>query len=112
METTGTEALVVKDLRKNYGKLDVLGGISFSIQRGELVCILGPSGCGKTTVLRIVAGLIPYSGGTVLVEGQDIRKNREPLDDVSVVFQGHAAALSRMPAELQLSLNCGATAGG
>jgi NitT/TauT family transport system ATP-binding protein len=87
METTGTEALVVKELRKNFGKLDVLSGISFNVERGELVCILGPSGCGKTTVLRIVAGLIPYDGGKVLVEGQDIRKNREPLDDVSVVFQ-------------------------
>ncbi len=87
METSGTEALVVKDLRKNFGKLDVLGGISFNVERGELVCILGPSGCGKTTVLRIVAGLLPYEDGTVLVEGLDIRRNREPLNDVSVVFQ-------------------------
>ncbi|RJO61993.1 MAG: ABC transporter ATP-binding protein [Dehalococcoidia bacterium] len=87
METTGTEALVVKDLRKGFGPLGVLGGISFSVERGELVCILGPSGCGKTTMLRIAAGLIPFDAGTILINGEDIRKNRDDLKNVSVVFQ-------------------------
>jgi len=87
METTGTEALVVKDLRKGFGPLGVLGGISFAVGRGELVCILGPSGCGKTTLLRIAAGLIPFDSGTVLINGDDIRKNRDCLKNVSVVFQ-------------------------
>jgi NitT/TauT family transport system ATP-binding protein len=87
METTGTEALVVKDLRKSFGPLGVLGGISFSVGPGELVCILGPSGCGKTTMLRIAAGLIPFNSGTVLINGEDIRKSREYLKNVSVVFQ-------------------------
>jgi NitT/TauT family transport system ATP-binding protein len=87
METTGTEALVVKDLRKGFGPLGVLGGISFSVGRGELLCILGPSGCGKTTMLRIAAGLIPFDSGTVLINGDDIRKNRDCLKNVSVVFQ-------------------------
>jgi NitT/TauT family transport system ATP-binding protein len=65
----------------------VLSGISFSVGRGELVCILGPSGCGKTTILRIAAGLIPFDGGTVLIDGKDIRQNRNYLKNVSVVFQ-------------------------
>jgi NitT/TauT family transport system ATP-binding protein len=87
METTGTEALVVKDLRKGFGPLGVLDGISFNVERGELVCILGPSGCGKTTILRIAAGLIPFDSGTVLINGEDIRKNRDGFKNVSVVFQ-------------------------
>lgn len=87
METTGTEALVIRDLRKGFGRLSVLDGLGFSIARGELVCILGPSGCGKTTILRIAAGLIPFDSGTVLVSGEDIRKNRDYLKNVSVVFQ-------------------------
>jgi NitT/TauT family transport system ATP-binding protein len=87
METSRTEALVVKDLRKGFGKLGVLDGISFSVEYGELVCILGPSGCGKTTILRIAAGLIPFDSGTVLINGEDIRKNRDCFKNVSVVFQ-------------------------
>ena len=87
METPGTEALVIRDLRKGYGALTVLSGISFSVARGELVCILGPSGCGKTTILRIAAGLITFDSGEVLINGEDIGKDREGLRDVSVVFQ-------------------------
>jgi NitT/TauT family transport system ATP-binding protein len=87
METTGTEALVVKDLCKGFGPLGVLDKVSFGLRRGELVCILGPSGCGKTTLLRIVAGLVPFNSGTVLINGDDIRKNRDYLKTVSVVFQ-------------------------
>jgi NitT/TauT family transport system ATP-binding protein len=87
METAGTEALVVRDLRKGFGKLAVLDGIGFGVKRGELVCMLGPSGCGKTTILRMLAGLLPADSGSILVGGADIAKNREPLKNVSVVFQ-------------------------
>ena len=87
METSRTAALVVKELRKSFGKLGVLDSISFSVEHGELVCILGPSGCGKTTMLRIAAGLIPFDSGTVLINGEDIRKNKDYLKNVSVVFQ-------------------------
>ena len=87
MEASGTEALVVKDLRKGFGALGVLAGVSFSVARGELVCILGPSGCGKTTLLRIAAGLIPFDSGMVLINGADIREDRDYLKNVSVVFQ-------------------------
>ena len=87
METQRTEALVVRDLRKGFGSLNVLSDISFNVGQGELVCVLGPSGCGKTTILRIAAGLIPFDAGTVLVSGLDIRNNREYLKSVSVVFQ-------------------------
>jgi NitT/TauT family transport system ATP-binding protein len=87
METTGTEALLVKGLCKGFRPLGVLDKVSFGLRRGELVCILGPSGCGKTTLLRIVAGLIPFNSGTVLINGDDIRKNRDYLKTVSVVFQ-------------------------
>jgi NitT/TauT family transport system ATP-binding protein len=87
MEATGTEAIVVKDLRKGFGPLAVLSDVSFSVGWGEFVCILGPSGCGKTTMLRIAAGLIPFDTGTVLVGGEDLRKNRDYLKTVSVVFQ-------------------------
>ncbi|MDQ2700227.1 MAG: ATP-binding cassette domain-containing protein, partial [Actinomycetota bacterium] len=43
--------LKVKDLRKSYGELDVLTGIDFELQKGEVVCVIGPSGSGKSTML-------------------------------------------------------------
>ncbi|MGA3094659.1 MAG: ABC transporter ATP-binding protein [Dehalococcoidales bacterium] len=87
METSRSKVLLVEDLRKGFGKLAVLDSISFSVEHGEMVCILGPSGCGKTTLLRIAAGLIPFDSGTVLVGGEDIRNNHDYLKTVSVVFQ-------------------------
>ncbi|MCL2149655.1 MAG: ABC transporter ATP-binding protein [Dehalococcoidia bacterium] len=87
MEATGTEAVVVSGLCKNFGRLKVLSGITFDVRWGELVCILGPSGCGKTTILRIVAGLLPFDGGAVLLNGDDIRETRDYLRQVAFVFQ-------------------------
>jgi len=56
--------------RRSIVALDDLG---LEIREGEFVCLLGPSGCGKTTVLRIVAGLEAKSGGSVMVEGKEVR---------------------------------------
>ncbi|MCL2707243.1 MAG: ABC transporter ATP-binding protein [Dehalococcoidia bacterium] len=87
METTRTEAIVVSDLRKNFGRLEVLCGINFDVKQGELICILGPSGCGKTTILRIIAGLLPYDSGLVLLNGEDIQNSRDYRRHTAVVFQ-------------------------
>ena len=87
METAGNEIIVVNGLRKNFGRLDVLSDINLDVKRGELVCILGPSGCGKTTILRIIAGLLPFDGGTVLLNGEDVTEVRDCQRQISVVFQ-------------------------
>jgi len=50
-------ALMVEGLRKSYGNLKVLDGVTFSVEKGEFVCLIGESGCGKTTILKIIAGL-------------------------------------------------------
>ena len=49
--------IVLSDVRKSYGKTEVVHGVNLDIAHGELVVILGPSGCGKSTLLRMVAGL-------------------------------------------------------
>ena len=87
MEAAGIKTIVVSDLCKRFGWLEVLSDINFDVKQGELVCILGPSGCGKTTILRIIAGLVPHYYGSVLLEGEDIRINRDSLHNTAIVFQ-------------------------
>ncbi len=62
----------VTDLRKSYGETEALRGISFSIQRGEVVGLLGPNGAGKTTAIKILVGYLLPSAGTASVAGHDV----------------------------------------
>ena len=62
----------IKDLRKNYGDIEALKGIDFSVQKGEILGILGPNGAGKSTAIRILCGFLSASGGKVLVGGHEI----------------------------------------
>ena len=64
--------LSIVDLRKNFGELTVLDGISLDVMRGEKVSIIGPSGSGKTTLLRCINYLEKPTGGHVYIEGQPI----------------------------------------
>ena len=66
------------------GPVDACTDIDLDIRQSEFVAIVGPSGCGKTTILKMVAGLVPYSAGTITVGG---RKVERPLTDVGIVFQ-------------------------
>lgn len=59
-------------LRHRYGSLDVVDGIDLTVPTGGFTTLLGPSGCGKSTVLRVVAGLLTPSAGTVTVDGVDV----------------------------------------
>ena len=85
--------LTIVDLRKSYeGEfthevVNAIDGISFSVEKGEFVSILGPSGCGKTTVLNIIAGFLPPTSGTLLLNGRPIHG---PGPDRGVVFQSFA----------------------
>ncbi len=65
--------ITVSDIRKGFGGRDgeVLGGISFTVPKGESLSIIGPSGCGKTTLLYILAGLLAPASGRVAVQGRD-----------------------------------------
>jgi ABC-2 type transport system ATP-binding protein len=65
-------AISVKGLRKSYGDLKVLEGISFNVQHGTIVALLGPNGAGKTTTIKILSTLLEPDGGTVSVAGYDV----------------------------------------
>ena len=64
--------LEVKNLAKNFGKIQVLKGIDFSMEKGEVVAIIGSSGSGKTTLLRCINFLEDADKGQILVEGNCI----------------------------------------
>jgi len=59
----------VRNLRKSFGVLDVLKGVSFEVEKGEVVVVLGPSGSGKSTMLRCINHLEDYESGEILVDG-------------------------------------------
>ncbi|MEY3598882.1 MAG: hypothetical protein RL521_1309 [Bacteroidota bacterium] len=85
----------IKNLKKNYGTLEVLKGVDLSIQKGEVVSIVGASGAGKSTLLQILGTLDRPDSGTITFDGQDIFKlnasnlNKFRNQKIGFVFQFH-----------------------
>lgn len=81
----------VKNLRKVYDNgHEAIKNVSFSIKKGDLVCLLGPSGCGKTTILNMLAGLLNPTSGEILFDGKSV-VNVAPKDrQIGYVFQNYA----------------------
>jgi ABC-2 type transport system ATP-binding protein len=69
--------LQVEGLKKSYGSLEALKGISFEVQEGEIFALIGPNGAGKTTTLRVVSTLLTASDGKVSFLGYDLKKHPE-----------------------------------
>jgi NitT/TauT family transport system ATP-binding protein len=86
--------LEVAGLNKIYAgagrTVEAIRDVSFTVSAGALVCIVGPSGAGKTTLLKCVAGLLPPSGGRVILEGQPVAG---PPPAMAVVFQEYGRSL-------------------
>jgi ABC-2 type transport system ATP-binding protein len=84
-------AIVVEDLRKSYGDVHAVKGVTFSVEDGECVAMLGPNGAGKTTTLEILEGYLQRDAGTVKVLGSDPWKgDRRWHEQVGIVLQGTA----------------------
>ena len=64
--------LEVKDLEVNYGLIKAIKGVSFEVNKGEIVALIGANGAGKTTIMHAVCGLIPKAAGKVILSGEDI----------------------------------------
>jgi len=84
---SGQAILEVVSLEKSYpgraGTTEAIGDVSFTVARGEFVCLVGPSGCGKTTLLKCLAGLLAPTSGTVLLDGQPVRRPPSQMGFVS-----------------------------
>jgi polar amino acid transport system ATP-binding protein len=81
----------MRNIRKSFGSHEVIHDVSFSVEKGEVVCIIGPSGSGKSTLLRCINGLETYQGGEITVHGERVatasRSIRQVRTRVAMVFQ-------------------------
>ncbi|MGL4489678.1 MAG: ABC transporter ATP-binding protein, partial [Rhizobiaceae bacterium] len=83
-------SLTLQNIRKSFGKVEVLKGIDLEVKPGEFVIFVGPSGCGKSTLLRIIAGLEDGSEGKVLIDGEDVTLAAPAKRGIAMVFQTYA----------------------
>jgi ABC-2 type transport system ATP-binding protein len=71
----GAPTLVVRDLRKRYGSLQAVDGVTFEVRENEIFGILGPNGAGKTTTLEMIEGMRPIDSGSATVDGVDVARD-------------------------------------
>jgi spermidine/putrescine transport system ATP-binding protein len=83
-------AVRLQGLTKVFGRETVVDSLDLDIARGEFFSLLGPSGCGKTTTLRMIAGFIDPTSGTISVGGSDVTSTPPHRRDVNTVFQSYA----------------------
>ena len=92
-DATADPIVVLQDVHQSFGSVEVLKGVSFSVAKGGVVCIIGPSGSGKSTLLRCINGLVPIDSGRIRVAAFDVhalRTDKEKIalrKEVSMVFQ-------------------------
>jgi multiple sugar transport system ATP-binding protein len=82
--------VTISNVRKAYGLVNVLHGVSIDIADGEFVILVGPSGCGKSTLLRMVAGLEEITGGQVRIGARVVNNLPAKERDIAMVFQNYA----------------------
>jgi multiple sugar transport system ATP-binding protein len=80
----------IRDVRKAFGPLEILHGVSVDIADGEFVVLVGPSGCGKSTLLRMLAGLENISSGEIAIGGKVVNAVPPKDRDIAMVFQNYA----------------------
>jgi polar amino acid transport system ATP-binding protein len=108
------EALLVDDVHKSFGSLEVLRGIDLELSEHEVVCLIGASGSGKSTLLRCVNLLEPIDSGRILVEGEEITARNVDVNrirrGIGIVFQAfnlfpHMTVLSNVTLAPRLALH-------
>ena len=81
----------IKNLKKHFDDLEVLKNIDMTVEEGEVVCVIGPSGSGKSTMLRCINALEDATGGTIVVDEQEITNPQVDINkarrNIGMVFQ-------------------------
>lgn len=92
----------VQDLKKYFGAVKAVDGVSFTVPNGQITGLLGPNGAGKTTALRMIAGLIKPMSGTVVIDGQDVARNPQAARRLLGVQSDMTGVYPRMTPREQL----------
>ena len=82
--------LELKSLVKRFGDFTAVDGMDLQVAQGEMIALLGGSGCGKTTTLRMIAGFTEPTGGTILVDGEDVGRIPPYKRNIGIFFQNYA----------------------
>ena len=83
-------AIKFENVRKSFGKFDVIKGVDLEVRSGEFMVFVGPSGCGKSTLLRLVAGLEEISDGTLSFDNTVVNRLAPSKRGIAMVFQSYA----------------------
>jgi ABC-2 type transport system ATP-binding protein len=94
--------LSVQNLRKSYGKTEILHGISFNIHAGEILALVGPNGAGKSTTLKVISTLLRPDQGTVHIEGTDITKDPHHARSIMTYLPEESGSYKNMTGERYL----------
>ncbi|MFD1910973.1 ABC transporter ATP-binding protein [Halodurantibacterium flavum] len=88
------KGLVLKDLGRRFGAVDAVKDVNIELQPGEFLSLLGPSGCGKTTTLRMIAGFLAPTSGSIILDGVEVSSPQNSLPPekrgMSMIFQSYA----------------------
>jgi len=90
MKMTPSEPLVLDRVSASYGNTEILKDLSLDVRPGELVSLLGSSGCGKTTTLRLVAGFLTPTRGSIRIGERDVSRVPVHKRNIGIVFQNYA----------------------
>lgn len=89
-DATRSHTVEIKSVTHRYGSLTAVDDVTLPVRAGEIMALLGPSGCGKTTLLRVVAGFVRQSSGSVTIDGRAIDHLPANMRNVGIVFQSYA----------------------
>lgn len=83
-------SVVLSNIGKTFGSLEVMMGVDLTVEAGEFCVFVGPSGCGKSTLLRIISGLETSSSGKIFIDGKDVTGAEPSARGIAMVFQSYA----------------------
>src|SRR3569833_594669 len=100
--------LILKNIHKSFGTVDIIKGVDLAIRHGEFVVFVGPSGCGKSTLLRLIAGIEEITDGELVIDGAVVNDRSPKERGFAMVFQSyalypHMSAYDNMAFGLELS---------
>jgi multiple sugar transport system ATP-binding protein len=82
--------LEIRNLKKRFGSLDIIKGVTLTLEKGGFLVLVGPSGCGKSTLLNMIAGLETISDGEIAIDGVVVNDLHPSKRDIAMVFQSYA----------------------